>query len=145
MPNFDSVAALNAAKAFLDGLSIETVIGVPESFAAGVSAYVADGPRQIRDRGTNDYMEQTQTIFCCIGYRVNGAEANIELALAAKGDEIVRRWVLDRRGGLGFFAVSQSAELDFSIQNDPRYQILAGQEFRIYPFLIRFSQREVIT
>ena len=141
----DTPAALNAMKTFLENLGITTVLGVPESFTGPVSAYVADGARDMRDRATGNFIEQNQRIFVALGYRVAGAETDIELALATMVDSIVSQWYQDRRNGQGFFAIAQNATLDMSIQNDPRYQIIAGQEFRIYPFLVIYSQREVIS
>jgi hypothetical protein len=99
----------------------------------------------MRDRATGNFIEQNQRIFVALGYRVAGAETDVELALATMVDSIVSQWYQDRRNGQGFFAIAQNATLDMSIQNDPRYQIIAGQEFRIYPFLVIYSQREVIS
>lgn len=143
--NFDTAAALTSVQTFLASVGLTAVTGVPESFAGGVSAYAALGPREMRDIGTNDFIEISQGVFIGVGYRVKGAEATIEAALATKLDEITRRFILDRRNSSGMFAVCKNVILDQTLSRDPRYQLLAGQEFRLYPFMVTFTQREVIT
>jgi hypothetical protein len=142
MSGFDSAGVLSALAAMLGGLDgmQQVYIGAPESLSKRVSAYVAVGgnTQPISDRITG-VLSDERAWFVGFGYRVADAERDAELALAAFVDAFARAFYANRTlGGL----IQSNPRLDFSLTRDPRYEVRAGQEFRVLPVLVIGTQRE---
>jgi hypothetical protein len=147
---WNSVTPLQSIKTFLAGLSgIQSAhIGAPESFTTRVTAYVCLG-----SDGTMDHRTEVQRgeigYFCAFGYRVQGAEEAAEIALATAKDDLKQQFTDDRSAGTGLFAEmttnAKSARLDLNLAAIPDYAPVAGQEFRLYPFMIYLTQENTFT
>lgn len=137
---FDAPAALNAVKAFSEGATGFTIsMGTPENLARRAAGYVTLGPAQPGDVAAGGLIERRVECHLVLGYRVKGAEATAELDIAAAVDAFtVAFYASDRSlGGAG-----ESAELDFGLVGSAEYEQIAGQEFRLYPIVVRVKQRQ---
>jgi hypothetical protein len=140
---FDSAQVLQAIKALAESIpAVGSVsIGQPENLPRRVTAWVELGPQPVVDRTTGGLMQRDGEYLLVIAYRVKGAEANAELDLAATLDELTRAFYADRTlGGVG-----TNGSLDFGLAGTGDYQPIVGQEWRIYPVLVRISQRDTLT
>lgn len=139
--SFNSPGVLTAIHDLLASLTgVESAyIGAPESFSTVVSAYVTLGPQAINDLATSQ-LQRTSSYFCMLGYRTKGVEATAEMAIATAIDDLVTKFYAARHDGTGVFAsglVDRSlGKLDLTLAGAPDYRPVAGQEYRLYPFLI---------
>lgn len=122
-------------------------IGAPESFDNRVGAYVAlMGPILFHQNVTD--LRRTQPYWCCLGYKVKGAEETAERTLADAADAFQVAFYAAKVAGTGLFekAVTQveKGDLDFSPSNYPEYRPVAGVEYRLFPFLINVTQQTVL-
>lgn len=135
---FDAPAALNAALAFAAGATGFTlVMGTPESLSTRAGGYVALGAAQPRDVAAGGLIERPVDCHVVLGYRVAGAEAAAELSIAAAVDALTLAFYATDRG----LGVGESAELDFGLVGSAEYDRIAGQEYRLYPIVVRVIQR----
>lgn len=121
-------------------------IGAPESFGNQVTGYVTVGADRPGDKSVSGpVLERWHDYFCAFGYGVEGAEQTAELVMARAIDRLVKRFYVDRQAGAGLFVTAttqvSSGELDLSLGNSPEYQVWAGAEQRVYPFLVGVRQR----
>jgi hypothetical protein len=108
-----------------------------------VAAYVTMGSDSTSDQRTQ-VQRGVLAYFCALHYRVSGQEEAAELALATAKDDLKTKWVTQRAAQTGLFdrSVTQvtNAQLDLTLASSPEYVPLAGQELRIWPFLILCTQ-----
>lgn len=118
--------------------------GVPEGFGRTVNAYVAVGPQTPIDKA-GGLLQRETTFFVGLGYEVAQAEATAEDTLADMLDAFLTQFYADRKNSAGLFAKAtthvESGELDLSLAGTPQYQVMAGQEFRVFPILVRVTQQ----
>lgn len=140
------LTALQAMEAATTGVQAAQ-IGAPESFSTRVSAYVTVAGQRIIDKA-GGLLQREADYFCAFGYRVAGAEATAETTLAAAVDSFVAAFYAARAARTGLFAVATtqvlSGTLDLSLASAPEYRTVAGQEYRILPFLVTVTQQATI-
>jgi hypothetical protein len=139
---FDASAALTAVKDLAEGSTGFTIVmGTPENLARRAAGYVSLGSAQTVDRAAGGLIERTVECHLVLGYRVKGAEGTAELDVAAAVDAFtVAFYASDRRlDGAG-----TSAELDFGLIGGAEYEKIAGQEYRLYPIVVRVKQRQTM-
>lgn len=137
---FNAQAALQAVKTLAEGATGFTlVVGTPENLGRRAAGYVTLGSAQTRDVLAGGTIERMTDCHLVLGYRVKGAEETAELDVAAAVDAFTLAfYASDRRlGGVG-----ESSELDFGLVGSAEYQDIAGQEFRLYPIVVRVKQRQ---
>lgn len=136
--------AFTALVALVDSCaSVQNVIqGEPLSLPASVSAYVNIGtPRPVDQRTSGLIMIETEYLVT-FGFRVAGTdESGPELKLCAAIQEFILAFYADRKAGsLG--GTVESMELDFSPAGLPEFRPVAGQEFRLFPVIVRVKQQQ---
>lgn len=137
---FDASAALQAVKELGEGATGFTLaVGTPESLGRQAAGYVTLGSAQPRDVAAGGLIERATDCHLVLGYRVKGADQAAELAVAAAVDAFTLAFYgSDRKlDGAG-----ESAELDFGLVGSAEYQRIAGQEYRLYPIVVRVKQRQ---
>lgn len=105
--------------------------GAPESIGTNVMGYVAVGSGQVVDKATQ-LLQREQRFFVGFAYRVKGAEADAEDAIADLLDAFVSVIYADRTLG----GTVHSSTLDLLLSTEPRYEVRAGQEFRVFPIVV---------
>jgi hypothetical protein len=144
MVAFNTVVALDAIVALVQGLTGmqgTVYVGVPESFSTTLAAYVALGDFSVVDKGTGGYMSNEQEFLVVFGYRVQGNESRAERKVAEYKDLFIRAWVADRTLG----ETVDSSALVPGLASTPQYEPFASTEVRLYPIVIRTSQRAPLT
>lgn len=139
----NSTAILQALKALVEGLGSEwsVSIGQPENLPRQRTAWVELAAQPVMDRAVGGLMQRDGEYLIVIAYRVRGGESTAELALAGIVDELTRAFYADRTlGGVG-----TNGSLDFGLAGTGDYQPIVGQEWRVYPVLVRISQRETLS
>lgn len=111
--------------------------GVPESMSHRLSAFVAMAGQRIRDKATG-LLEREARYTVGLGYRVKGAEAAAELALAAAADAFTLAFYADRDLGGSVL----SASLGETGSDAPLYYDIGGEEYRVFPMLIITTQHQ---
>ncbi len=121
----------------LEGLSgIQAVYrGVPENIGSRVSAYVTLGGQTVDEMAFGVHRRRA-SYFIAFVYRIQGAEADAENALCSLLDAFIAAVLADPTLG----GTVWDSTLDLSLASDPRYQLIAGQEFRLYPLLLTVEQ-----
>jgi len=141
----DPTPALNRLVVVLGGLvgMQHVYTGAPESFDSRVNAYVTLGAWTGPDKATQviDHAIEFNVIF---GYRVAGAEATVETDLATMVGRFFSAMIAERTGALNNTCTSVGIP-DFSRARDPRYDPVAGQEFRLYPGVVPTVHRETFS
>lgn len=140
-----ALAALVALVQGLDGMQGTVYQGVPESFAAGVSAYVAIGDLSVADKTTgggraHPHLKVEQDFLVVFGYRVRGSEMTAEGQVADFKDKLVRALFADRTLG----EIVDEASLVSGLAGTPQYLAFAGSETRLYPLTVRVCQTSVL-
>lgn len=137
---FDARGALQAVKTFAEGATSFTIsMGTPENLARRAAGYVTLGPAQPVDRAAGGLIERMVDCHLVLGYLVKGAEETAELDIADAVDAFtVAFYASDRT----FSGAGESAELDFGLVGSAEYEQIAGQEFRLYPIVVRVKQRQ---
>jgi hypothetical protein len=126
---------LNQLKTMLDAVTgtQETFKGIPESVDVQVSVSISVGDREPMDRMAG-YHETTINFFVEFAYRVQGGEGTAEDTLADWLDALEETWLASDRT---FGGICRTAELDFSAAREPTYRPIVGDEFRVYPVVVR--------
>jgi hypothetical protein len=133
----DPAPAILRVKALLDSLGgIRTYIGVPESLAAAVNAYVALG-RWATSHPQGLRLQHDLDIGVTFGYRVQGAEAGVEVAMATKIGAFIAAYLPDMLGAtvgglVNTGAAAEAKRPDFAVNGEPEYAQIAGQEYRLF-------------
>lgn len=143
MAGIDTPAAFAALVGLvqnLTGMQGTVSEGVPESFATAVGAYVAIGDMDPTDKATGVVVQLVQEYVVAFGYRVKGQEAGAEVKLATFKDLFLRALLSDRTLG-GNVA---DARIQPGLATTPIYLNFAGVETRVYPILVRTTQRDTI-
>lgn len=113
-------------------------VGVPESFAARINAFITLGSATPIEQAMGVRMREPR-IIVTFGYRVGGDERASELAIAELIDEFTATIAADSTlGGTSEDPVT----LDMSRADMPQYQAMAGSEARIYPIVVIGVQHE---
>lgn len=136
----DARGAIQAVQTFAAGSTgFVIAMGTPEGLGRQAAGYVTLGSAQPIDRAAGGLIERMVECHIVFGYRVKGAEETAELAVAdAVDDFTLAFYASDRKlGGVG-----ESAEIDFGLVGSAEYEQIAGQEFRLYPIVVRVKQRQ---
>lgn len=137
---FQAREALEAVRSLAAGSTSFTIsTGTPENLGRAAAGYVTLGPAQPVDRAAGGLIERTVDCHIVFGYRVKGAEETAELAVADAVDEFTLAFYASDRTLSG---VGTSAELDFGLVGSAEYEQIAGQEFRLYPIVVKVKQRQ---
>lgn len=140
--SFNTLAPLTEIRTLLTAAGVQQVhTGVPESLGFRVSAYVALAGQRIVDKAGRLLQRETH-YFVGIGYRVKGAEATAEQDLAALLDAFITQFYAARATGLN--GTAENCALDLSLADNPSYQVLAGQEIRVYPLIVTATQQQTV-
>ncbi len=136
---WNTATQLAALKTLVEGLpGIGTVyIGVPESLSTRVCAYITMGGQETDDKRGGGLVECRPRYRVTFGYRVAGAEATAEIALADIVDAFKTAFYADRKDPT---TVLRGQGLDLSAGEAPQYQTIAGMEFREYPVVVIAKQ-----
>lgn len=132
----DALVALVAA---LPGMQGTPYKGVPESFATTVGAYVAIGGRQMIRNTAGGMRRRLASYYVGFGYRVRLAESDADDKLGAMADAFDLAFEGDPTLG----GTCETAMFEV-IEDDPRYQPMAAQEYRHYRIRVTCEQYEVI-
>lgn len=117
--------------------------GEPTDIPTAVTAFIKVGTLPISDRQTSDLARRDGELLVWIGYRVSGAPATAEDTLADVIDELQRRFLLERKAGrLG--GTVDSMTLNTDAASAAEYARIGGQEYRLYPLTITFTQQHTI-
>lgn len=136
----NAVQALQNVEALAEGATGFTlVIGTPESLGRQAAGYVTLGSAQTRDVLAGGTVERMVDVHVVFGYRVRGAESSAETDIAAAVDAFTAAFYASDRKLDG---AGESAELDFGLVGSAEYQQIAGQEYRLYPIVVRVKQRQ---
>ena len=133
----EALEAVRALAAGSTGFAIAT--GTPEGLSRAAAGYVTLGPAQPIDRAAGGLIERTVDCHIVFGYRVKGAEDTAELSIADAVDAFTLAFYASDRKLDG---TGESAELDFGLVGSAEYEQIAGQEFRLYPIVVRVKQRQ---
>jgi hypothetical protein len=139
---FNSGAVLDRLKTICDGLSVngltpQVTVGAPEYVEQRISIYITVGSQPIQDVA-GGLIQRDGTYFIGFAYRVATAEEAAERALAEFLDEFSMAFYADRAAGFG--GAAESGAIDFSLADEPQYEVNASTEFRVYPVIARFKQ-----
>jgi hypothetical protein len=118
-------------------------VGEPKTIGSRVSAFVKVGALPWNDRQTSDLVRRNGELLVWFGYRVQDAPETAELELADIVDAFEELFLTDRKSGkLG--GTVESMEMDTSAASAADYSQIGGQEFRLYPLVVRFVQSHTI-
>ncbi len=139
---FNPAAFLNAVVTLLPTAAgvQQAYKGVPESFGSRVSTYAALGAITPVDEAAGFLMLFQVQVVAGFAYRVADAEASAEDTLTAFVADFTRKFYADRT----LSSTIENGVLDFSLNSQPDYRAVAGQEVRNYLVVVRGDQREVI-
>jgi len=132
-------SALEAIVDLLEGISGLNAVqkGAPESYSKSVTAHVTVGGQRVVDKA-GGLIQREARYFIAFAYRVQGAEATAETALAGIIDSFITAFYADRTlGG----TVNANTLLDMSGADEPDYRPVAGQEVRIFPVVVVTTQQ----
>lgn len=114
--------------------------GVPESFPAAISAYVAVGLPTVERWAAGGMVHVKNLYFVGFGYAIGGAEETAEDNLADTIDAFIRAVEADPSVGGVFKQILWVAQG----QAVPEYQPVVGQEHRVVQFVLEGQQDETI-
>jgi len=139
MAGWDTTGPFNYLYSLLAGLTgmQQVYKGPPESFSTQVAAYVALAGQHVADKMTHT-LQREANYFIGFVYRVDQAQDTAELTVAGLLDAFITAFFADRTLG----GTALSAQLDLSLANEPRYEVIAGQEFRVYPVRVTVRQMQ---
>lgn len=138
-------ATMDALVTFLAAIpGIQSVRkGEPTTIPTSVTAFVKVGAMPFQDRQTSDLVKRDGELLVWIGYKVLASTADVEDTLADVVDELQKRFLVERKTGkLG--NTVESMELDTLAASAADYAKIGGQEFRLYPLTIKFTQSHTI-
>jgi hypothetical protein len=144
--SLDSAGPLTTLASLLSGLVDDqeiplirsVTIGVPTAIGTDVGAYVALGAQSVK-RVASGVIQREASYYVGICYQVQASISAPELAVGAIVDALIRAIYADLTlGG----QVTQDVLLDLSLSREPRYQLVVGQEFRVYPVVLTLIQRD---
>lgn len=139
IPPFDKMVALLTA---LPGMQA-VYEGVPNTLAKGVNAYIAATAQNPKDVASSGLIENEATFFVGLSYAIrDSAEGTAERQLMVALTALIKALIIARRTKLD--GTCDTLSWDFSLANDPAYQVSAAREFRIFPVLVRIIQRETL-
>lgn len=115
--------------------------GVPDAFGRSITAFVAMSPIEPRDEA-NNLISVKVTFYIVMGYKTTLGETDAEAKLIAGVTDLVRKFYQARK--TDFDGTVENAELDMSLAALPEYEVVAGQEYRRFPLLIKTEQSENI-
>lgn len=139
-------ATLAQLVTFIDGLTgVQSVTkGEPTSYTAAVSASISLGAAPMNDRQTTGNVRRDLEYWVTFGYRTSNNVALAEETLADILDELESKFLVERKTGrLG--GTVDSMELDTSPASAAEYRPVAGQEYRLYPVIIRVVQQHTVS
>lgn len=141
VPNapFDTVGPLNYLYSMTQGLTgMQSVFkGVPLSLPTTVSAYLTVGGQRVYYKAT-DLLQKEQRYMVTFGYSVAGGAAPAEEGMTLLIDRFTYALYADQTLG----DTVHTAELDFTLADEPQYQGIAGANVRRYPIVvITYQQR----
>jgi hypothetical protein len=138
---FDILAVYDELVTLLNSLTgMQKVYeGVPEAFGRSVTAYIAITGQDISDRATG-LLRLESSYFIGLGYKTKGAERDAERNLGeALKDFIYKFYALRRTKCNG---KADDIRLNMSVASAPEYQVVAGQEYRVYPIIVTAVQTD---
>ncbi len=147
MAGFDLRGMLTAVQTMVTALptvvstSAAIYMGVPESFAARINAYIVLGPATPHnDRfGAQEWEPVVTVVF---GYRVTALEQTAELVIADLILELVDAVQADST--IGGTIDPEYVKLDMGGAISPEYRAIAGSESRLYPIAITGYQQRAV-
>jgi hypothetical protein len=146
---FDLRGMLTAVQAIVNTLptihstTAAVYMGVPESFAARVNAYIVLGRATPVDNvwGGEEWEPEVTVAF---GYRVSANESTAELIISDLILELVTA-VLVTNPTLSGTCDSGRVRIDTNAAANPEYRAVAGSEARLYPVTITGYQQRTVT
>jgi hypothetical protein len=144
--SFDINGPLRELVALLEGTSMVSAglqhvyVGVPESLASKLSAYVYFRKYPPTNK-TNDLLQRKVDYYILFGYRVSNDEAGAEFALGDVLDAFDSAFYALRAGGLNG-KVADCGEAQIGEREE--YEVYAGQEFRSHPVRIETTQYQIV-
>ena len=142
--------AILRVEAILLGLAgtptLATHVGAPSALGGAVNAYVAGDVWTISDK-TPGLVEHTVDISVTFAYRTGADVRAVELAIMTRAGLFYTAMLVERRsnaaGSLRALGWSLPANYpSFARAADPQYTAIVGQEFRLYPGLVRITAQE---
>ena len=146
----DPSPAILRVEAILLGLSgsptLTAYVGPPAALGGSVNAYIAGDVWTINDK-TPGLVEHTVDISVTFAYRTGAGVRAAELAIMTRAGLFYTAMLNERRSNdpgslraLGWsFPVNYPS---FARAADPQYTAIAGQEFRLYPGIVRITAQE---
>ena len=152
---YDLLAVLDAAETLLASLTgvQRAQVGIPMALSQQLEAAVILGPITNRNKAGNSLLQREISLYCALAYAVGGEEGDAEMALAAAVDDLTIRFYVTRGKpgvpGIGLFNEAATGvttgELDLEVSAGPNYPMIAGEEIRQFPFVLRVTQQANIT
>lgn len=134
----DIEAAFDKVKALIESIDgMQTVKeGVPDSFGASITAFIAMAPITPADVATGLNTLEI-TFYILMGYKV-GTSADAERKLMRGVQDLIGKFYVART--TDFDGVVSNSRINLSLAAQPEYEIFSGQEYRRYPVEIVVSQ-----
>lgn len=132
------VTLLESATLTAAGLQ-DVIVGVPGTIGYKLSAFVTLGGQSAQDQAAG-LVYCDASIRVTFAYRTGGDVATAETALADVLDAFKTAFYAARKTD----AVLRGMKLDLSIAGAPRYETVAGQEYREWPLLLWGRQEQTV-
>lgn len=112
-------------------------MGAPASIGNQVIAYVALGAQSVVEKATG-LLQREADYYVGLAYAVQDAPASAETTIAAVVDALIALVYADKTLG----GRVTNATLDLTLVRAPLYQDVLGQEYRVYPVIVRTTQQD---
>lgn len=119
--------------------------GEPLTLPYAVSAFISVGAHPVADFATSGRLDRSGEFWITFGYRIGDASATAEDTLADVLDEFMRRFFDERKDATPLGGTVEDMELDMSPASAAEYRPMGGQEFRLYPVIVRVRQTHTVT
>ena len=129
-PAFDAVKGLIAS---VEGMQ-KVEEGVPNVLGASIHSFIALAPITFQDVATS-LVEIEVTFYIFLGYKVSTDEGVAERRLMNGVADLLLKFLVARENDFG--GTLQDASINLELAAQPEYELLAAQEYRRYPVLIR--------
>lgn len=118
--------------------------GEPTSYTAQITASVSLGAAPPKDR-TTGLIRRELEFWVTFGYRTDANVALAEDTLADILDALEALFYGERKDATPLGGTVDSMELDTSPASAAEYRPVAGQEYRLYPVIIRVVQQHTVS
>lgn len=133
--DFDIISVYDELITLLNSLTNMQKVyeGVPEAFGRSITAYIAITGQDVSDHRTG-LLQDEATFFIGLGYKVAGAEKDAERKLGAGLSDFIAKFYALRRTKCN--GKAKDIRVNLNVANSPEYQIVAAQEYRVFPILV---------